>query len=120
MKVKVIKLDERFDRTDREYNEILGKVFDALPYKNDYEEDGYKDNYGLGLEDRIYHIPAQCCEIVSEGIALQENGMTTLFQNRVLMVEDGSVDIDGVEEWCEEQNIKLIVYRQGANKPEWL
>lgn len=38
-------------------------------------------------------------------------------QNKILLVEDGSVDVDDIEE---NLGIKCIVYRQGANKPEWL
>ena len=36
---------------------------------------------------------------------------------KILLVEDGSVDVDYIEE---DLGIKCIVYRQGANKPEWL
>ena len=38
-------------------------------------------------------------------------------QNKILLVEDDSVDVDDIEE---NLGIKCIVYRQGANKPEWL
>ena len=40
--------------------------------------------------------------------------------SQILMVEDGSVDVDDLAEWCADNSIKLIVYRQGANKPEFL
>lgn len=39
---------------------------------------------------------------------------------RFLIVEDGSVDTDNLIEEMENNNIKVIVYRQGANKPEFL
>ena len=39
-----------------------------------------------------------------------------------MFVEDGSVDIDELLEEMSEKNpeIKVIVYRQGSNKPEFL
>lgn len=39
---------------------------------------------------------------------------------RYLLVEDGSVDTDNLIEELENENIKVIVYRQGASKPEFL
>ena len=39
---------------------------------------------------------------------------------KVLLVEDGSVDVDELDAWCDQNGIKFIVYRQGANKPEFL
>ena len=37
----------------------------------------------------------------------------------ILMVEDGSVDIDALEKFCEEVGgIKVLVYRSGSQKPE--
>lgn len=39
---------------------------------------------------------------------------------KLLFVEDGSVDIDELQKFFEEQNmkIKIVIYRQGAPKPE--
>lgn len=36
------------------------------------------------------------------------------------LIEDGSVDIDELQEFIDEKNlkIKIIIYRQGATKPE--
>ena len=41
---------------------------------------------------------------------------------KFLIIEDGSVDLDNLEEDFEAKHpeIKIIVYRQGANKPEFL
>ena len=36
---------------------------------------------------------------------------------KILLVEDGSVDIDKIEN---KLGITCIAYRQGSNKPEWL
>ena len=36
------------------------------------------------------------------------------------LIEDGSVDVDDLQQFIDERNlkIKIIVYRQGATKPE--
>lgn len=36
------------------------------------------------------------------------------------LIEDGSVDIDELQDFIDEKNlkIKIIIYRQGATKPE--
>ena len=39
---------------------------------------------------------------------------------KILLVEDGSVDVDDLQQYFDEQGmkIKIIIYRQGAPKPE--
>ena len=37
---------------------------------------------------------------------------------KILLVEDGSVDIDTLESELLDMGIKVIVYRQGSQKPE--
>lgn len=39
---------------------------------------------------------------------------------KLLLVEDGSVDVDELQQFFHEQNmkIKIVIYRQGAPKPE--
>ena len=39
---------------------------------------------------------------------------------KVLLVEDGSVDVDELQRFFDEQDmkIKIVIYRQGAPKPE--
>lgn len=39
---------------------------------------------------------------------------------KFLLVEDGSIDVDGLQQFFDEQdmNIKIVIYRQGAPKPE--
>lgn len=41
---------------------------------------------------------------------------------KILLVEDGSVDIDEVNQFIEEHNlkIKVVVYRQGSIAPKYL
>ena len=36
------------------------------------------------------------------------------------LIEDGSVDVDGLQQFIDENNlkIKIIIYRQGSIKPE--
>ena len=39
---------------------------------------------------------------------------------KFLLVEDGSVDVDELQQFFDEQDmkIKIVIYRQGAPKPE--
>lgn len=39
---------------------------------------------------------------------------------KLLLVEDGSVDVDELQRFFDEQDmkIKIVIYRQGAPKPE--
>lgn len=39
---------------------------------------------------------------------------------KFLLVEDGSLDVDELQKFFDEQNmkIKIVIYRQGAPKPE--
>lgn len=41
---------------------------------------------------------------------------------RILLVEDGSVDIDELEQFIDEHDlpIKVVIYRAGANPPRFL
>lgn len=41
---------------------------------------------------------------------------------KILLVEDGSIDVDGLEQFIDEHNlkIKLIVYRSGSVPPRFL
>ena len=123
MKVKVIKLDDRYQRSPEE-QEMVGKVFEALKFKDEWAEEGYKDAYALGLENCVYFIPTQFCEVVEEGTINEpvneskpDNEKKTRSTNRILLVEDGSVDVDHIEN---ELGIPCIVYRQGAKLPTWL
>ena len=39
---------------------------------------------------------------------------------KFLLVEDGSIDVDDLQQFFDEQDmkIKIVIYRQGAYKPE--
>lgn len=51
---------------------------------------------------------------------LKTNGQNFVIPkiSKLLFVEDGSVDVDAIEDELYDMGIKVIVYRQGANKPE--
>lgn len=121
MKVKLIKLCERDEPyvTDEE-RERVGKVFEALKYHCEYDRDErYHDMYALNLGDGIWFVPAFCCEEVEETINVSnaQEPQQMRFKNEILLVEDGSVDVDHIEN---ELGISCIVYRQNSRKPEWL
>lgn len=123
MKVKVIKLDDRYDFPQYQ-KEAIGKVFEALKFEDDYEaEEKYKEKYALGIKNGVWFLPAICCEVVEEPTIeeFKESLKTKQWevippQDKILLVEDGSVDTEHLEEL----GIKYIVYRSGARPPEWL
>lgn len=88
---------------DREGSDkYVGNIYEAF-IDNQFEE-----GYCVNLLDNIWFIPKKYCEEINECIEQDD---------KILLVEDGSVDIDHIEN---ELGIKCIVYRQGANKPQWL
>lgn len=123
MRVKLIKLDDRYDNYNEEIKNRIGKIFEALKFVDKYEtNEKYKEMYALGLEDGVWFVPALCCEVIEEKTMSIEEFKTKPLEiipnttDRFLLVEDGSVDVDSIEEL----GIKCIIYRSGANKPEWL
>lgn len=116
MKVKVIELDDRFPEFQHdEEKSFIGKTFEAFRFVDRYERDGekYREKYALNLGYAVYCIPSYCCEAV-EGM-VDETKQHTNFPNGILLVEDGSVDIDRLEE----DGFYVIPYRQGAKEPRF-
>lgn len=66
-----------------------------------------EEGYCVNFKDKINFVPKEYCEVLEE----------TIDTKKVLLVEDGSVDVDYI---AENFDITCIVYRSGANKPEWL
>ena len=96
----------------------IGGIYEAFKLKF---SDGHFDYATHVDEDRIIGVKPENCEVISDETKASVVGETTQSQqNKILLVEDGSVDIDNLEVWCEDQGIKLIVYRNGANKPEFM
>ena len=100
VKVKIIK-NPYVDRKDSD--KYVGNIYEA------FIDNRFGDGYCVNLLDDVWFIPKECCEEVD--INEKTNG------DKFLLVEDGSVDVDDI---AENFGIKCIVYRQGANKPEWL
>ena len=99
----------------------VGEIYEA------FETMWYEERrYALNINgENIYFAPKEYIEIVEEEptvevIADEKVQKVLNGKIRILMVEDGSVDVDDLEEWCEQNNIKLIVYRNGATPPAWL
>lgn len=130
VKVKFVKLAERMkeylseDEIAKEEQKI-GTIYEAFEIHSTYqEEDYYKHQYALNMGDGVWFVPMESCEVVetfdrpTEETSNKQNQATpTTTPSRILLVEDGSVDIDHIEE---DLGIDCIVYRSGANKPEWL
>ena len=106
VKVKIIKDDEISN-----YKEYIGNTYEAFMDNNAYTE-----GYCVNILGKMMFVPKEYCEEINEGIG-QIGQNEKVKYDKVLLVEDGSVDVDYIEE---DLGIKCIVYRQGANKPEWL
>lgn len=125
VRVKLVK-EKYYEDGNVVYKEggaFCDKEYDAffINRKNDRE----MNEYALDMGDGIYFVDECQVEVISAEpiVEVIADGQVQKVLNgkpRILMVEDGSVDVDNLEEWCEENNIKLIVYRSGANPPAWL
>ena len=129
VKVKFVKLPDRMkqylneDEIAKEEQKI-GTIYEAFEIHSTYqEEDYYKHQYALNMGDGVWFVPMDSCEVVetfgecNEVSNTQSKEVPVKPTNRILLVEDGSVDIDHIED---DLGIDCIVYRSGANKPEWL
>lgn len=116
VKVRIIKVDniEELSQMQRIILES-GAIYEAFEINNEYMEERYKKQYAINIYSGVWWLPADCCEVVEDEIQVEENKTHT--RPNILLVEDGSVDVDEI---VENFGIKCIVYRQGANKPEWL
>ena len=110
VKVKIIK-NPNVDRKDAD--KYVGNIYEA------FIDNRFEEGYCVNLLDDIWFIPKECCEEVNEDfkVVSQPENSSKPKHDKILLVEDGSVDVDYI---AENFGIKCIVYRQGANKPEWL
>lgn len=109
LKVKVLKA------TIEQEEQYVGNIYEAFKMAYPYRTD-YAVHVDKGL---MFGFDPDCVEIVTAELAAVEE-QTVEPTRKILLVEDGSVDVDELAEWCADNSIKLIVYRQGANKPEFL
>lgn len=100
VKVKIIE-NPYVDRKD--CDKYVGNIYEA------FIDNRFEEGYCVNLLDDIWFIRKACCEEVDE------NEKTNC--NKILLVEDGSIDLEIEEETLEKMGYKVIVYRQGANKP---
>ena len=110
VKVKIIE-NPYIDRKDAD--KYVGNIYEA------FIDNRFEEGYCVNLLDNIWFIPKKYCEEVNEDfkvVSQPENSSKPKY-DKILLVEDGSVDVDYI---AENLDIKCIVYRQGANKPEWL
>lgn len=123
VKVKLVKLtDEMLVFASDEEKARVGNTYEAFFIKDEYQQrEDYQEMYALNLGNNIWFVPIECCEVLYDTnertISVADDHKTpTAPTDRILLVEEGSVDIDKIEEL----GITCIAYRQGSNKPEWL
>ena len=73
----------------------------------------YFNNLTQEFESRI-----DVDKVIERNEELEEENkkLKKLLNNKILLAEDGSVDVDKLEE----DGFYVIVYRQGAKRPMWL
>lgn len=108
VKIKVNKVN--YPERDEKY---IGGIYEAFVMELG---DGQIEYCTHVDKDRLIPINPENCEVIEEDVPTKTVGSS----NKILLVEDGSVDTDDLEEWCDERGIKLVVYRNGGTKPEFL
>lgn len=121
MKVKIIKLDEKYGVPPDNAEKEMEIIHDALDYYPEYaydEEDKHKYIISVDGGKNYWTLPASWCEVVEEHTFETEQAISknANFPNGILLVEDGSVDIDKLEE----DGFYVISYRQGSEPPKFL
>lgn len=128
VKVKVIKLPDGVPEDDRYIK--LGQVYEAFELRDEESESCfYKHYFALNIGFGIYHILPENVEIIDEsvfitptqedlenclkGLENQEFVKVPSSKQKILLVEDGSVD----ETELNAKDIPYLVYRQGATPP---
>ena len=116
----------KITKTDYEYEKVyVGNVYEAFKMTH---PDGSYDYAAHVDKDFIIQVLPENCEVV-EGMTLasvKENTLASMEEKtlesnkKILLVEDGSVDIEELDAWCDQNVIKLVVYRQGSNEPKFL
>lgn len=92
--MKIKEFREKYEKIRKQINEA-----DKM-YLNEYET----------LEYNIY----------TQFIKDLKNVEFELEQTKILLIEDGSIDLENEKEKLNKLGYKVIVYRSGANKPEIL
>lgn len=108
VKVKIIK-----DNKQNDYSEYAndGFIYEAFI-------DFKFGRYCVNFYKEVRFVEKDCIEEFEEPSVNEANDeIPKPKYDNILLVEDGSVDVDAIEE---DLGIKCIVYRQGARKPEWL
>ena len=105
LKVKVIRARNEFEEP------CVGKTYEAM--KLVYPD--FTDYVVQEHQGSLCGFSPDCVEVIE--VDEEQKPEPT---KKVLLVEDGSVNEDDLGEWCKQNGIKLIVYRQGAAKPEFL
>ena len=108
VKVKIIK-----DNPDNDFGKYIGNVYEA------FIDNRFGEGYCVDFLDKIWFVSKEYCEEVPNNNQTKNIATPNEKTNcdKILLVEDGSVDVDDI---AENLGIKCIVYRQGSNKPEWL
>ena len=119
MKIKIIKLEDINGNIPEEHLEKIGTVHEAIEFQDDWEtNEADRHKYVIGMGNGYWTLPAHWCEVVEEHTFETEQAISknANFPNGILLVEDGSVDIDKLEE----DGFYVISYRQGSEPPKFL
>lgn len=127
VKVKII------DSEWEHLKQYVGNTYDAFKLEFD---DGRVD-YQVQIDKcaTVIFSQAECEEIEDEPmtelasiaeegpVVLRDNTEFIKYQKQILFVEDCSIhsdDFDYLVDWCDNHGIKIVIYKCGTNKPEFL
>ena len=68
------------------------------------------------MNDDMFFNPLTPDQVELHNLKERVRHLETILKGKILLVEDGSVDIDKLEK----DGFYVINYRQGANLPQWL
>lgn len=66
--------------------------------------------------DDVFFNPLTPEQVELHNLKERVRQLETILKDKILLVEDGSVDVDKLEA----DGFYVIVYRNGANPPQWL
>ena len=127
VKVKII--DTEWD----DLKQYVGNTYDAIKLEFDggpisYHVQVRKDMMAAFNRDDCEEIedkPMTESASVAEENPEVDKGNTEFkkYQKQILFVEDCSIhsdDFDYLVDWCNNHDIKIVIYKRGTNKPEFL
>lgn len=113
------------EKSESEFTEevfFVGTFYGGIPFtmkEGDFRVITEEEYKAKGLDEKSYLVPQKPNDGVKT-VSQKKNRKLKQPYTKFLFVEDGSVDTDSLEKDLRKHNpeIKVVVYRQGANAPQ--